>query len=261
MERLLEKSLDDQFAIERERKAAEEALNKRLIWAFLPFSIAMAIAAMYLDISTRIAIPVLIDLQDTVTTIGQRASYDVFRLDLHAFARIAPASIVAGVLAGWLSVWAGTFYRRDFIVPMYVLIGIAYAGVLTGLLALLIPLNMFMLDLLGMAITDSEIPHSGELALSNRKLGGISPLSYVISGFERAAWAAGGMVLLGLLGIRLVGGLETDKTKLRAIMLNSVLAIVALIALLSGPIAIHQFLFDRFVQPPEAAMLIVDPLS
>lgn len=46
MERLLEKSLDDQFAMERERKAEEDDPNRRLLWAALPVGVALAIAAM-----------------------------------------------------------------------------------------------------------------------------------------------------------------------------------------------------------------------
>ena len=36
MERLLEKSLDDQFAMERERRSAQALLNRRLLWIMFP---------------------------------------------------------------------------------------------------------------------------------------------------------------------------------------------------------------------------------
>ena len=258
MERLLEKSLDDQYALERERKAVEDVLNRRLRWALLPLGIVFAIAALYLDISTRIAIPVLVERLDTVTVVGQRADYDVFSLNAGAFLRIAPSAVVSGVIASWIAVWAGTYYRRDFIAPMYVLIGLVYAAVLTASLALLIPLNVFALDLFGMAITDAEIPHSSELSLFSRKLPGIAPFSYVVTGMERAMWAAAGFVVFGLVGVRLVGGLGSSVRVSRAVIVNAIIGIVFIGVLHSGAAGIHQYLFDRFVQPSSEEILDYD---
>jgi len=255
VERLLEKSLDDQYAIERERKAVEDVLNKRLIWAFMPLGIAMAVAALYLDISTRIAIPVLVELQETVTVPGQRAAYDVFSLNAGAFARIVPAALIAGALSSWLAVWAGTYYRRDFIVPMYVLIAVAYGAVVTALLGLLIPLNMLVIDLMGAPITDAEIPRSSELSLFGRDLTAISPFSYVITGMERAMWAAAGFVVIALAGVRLSGGLDSAKGMIRSVVINTVFAVIVFGLLHSGSLGIHQYLFDRFVQPPSKSIL------
>ncbi|MBN4064859.1 hypothetical protein JYU04_03895, partial [Dehalococcoides mccartyi] len=179
MERLLEHSLDDQYALERKRKAYEDALNRRLKWSMLPLGIAFAIVALYIDISTRVAIPVLIDLKDQVTVLGQRADYDVFRLYVPAFARLLPAAVIAGLIASWVAVWAGTFYRRSIIASMYALIGLIYAGVLTAALGLLIPLNVLILDVLNKPIIDSEIPHASDVSLLQPEIVGIAPLSYV----------------------------------------------------------------------------------
>lgn len=258
MERLLEKSLDDQYALERERKAAEEVLNRRLRWAFLPLGIVFAVAALYLDISTRIAIPVLVERVETVTVVGQHADYDVFSLNARALLRIAPSAVVSGAIASWVAVWAGTYYRRDFIAPMYLLIGLAYSAVLTASLALLIPLNMFVLDLFGMAITDAEIPYSSEISLFSRDLPGIAPVSYVVTGMERAMWAAAGFVVFGLVGVRLVGGLGSSVGMSRAVIVNAIIGIIFISVLHSGTAGIHQYLFDRFVQPDSAAILDYD---
>ncbi len=257
MEHLLEKSLDDQYAMERERKSAEDVLNRRLIWIMLPLGIAFAIAALYLDISTRIAIPVLIDNREQVGILGQRADYDVFRLNLLAYVRMVPAAVVAGVMATWLAVWAGTYYRREFIASMYVLIGVAYSAVLTARLGVLIPLNMYVLEKIGASITDSEIPQSSEISLFQGDVAAMAPLSYVVTGMERGIWAAAGLLIFALIGIRLAGGLGTAAGSVKAITFNTVLAIIVLFGLLAGPIGIHQFLFDRFVQPPSRAMLEV----
>jgi hypothetical protein len=138
---------------------------------------------------------------------------------------------------------------------MYVLIAIAYAGLLTASLALLIPLNLWLLDLLNVPITNAEIPRSGELAFFTRPLGWISPLSYVITGFERAIWATAGFVLIGLIGVRLAGGLISTRTMIRAVVINAVVGMIVLGTLHSGSAGIHQYLFDRLVQPPSGAFL------
>ena len=57
MEQLLEKSLDDQFAMEKALKGLENALNRRLMWALLPLGIAVGLIALYIDVSTRLESP------------------------------------------------------------------------------------------------------------------------------------------------------------------------------------------------------------
>ncbi|MEE8045464.1 MAG: hypothetical protein V3T49_01355 [Dehalococcoidia bacterium] len=259
MERLLEKSLDDQYAMERARKAVEDRLNRRLLWVMLPLGIAIAVVALYMDISTRIAIPVLKELQGQVREPGGRADYAVFHLDIGAFARLAPAAIIAGALAIWGSVWAGTYYRRSFIASMYALIGLGYSLMLTALLSLLIPLNMFILKATGLSITDAEIPRSSELSFFSRDIAALSPFSYVVTGMERGLWAGAAVVVLALIGMRLAGGIGSVLGGIRAMALNMVLAAIVLAALLSGPLGFQQFLFDRFVQPPSISILKFTP--
>ncbi|MDP7089838.1 MAG: hypothetical protein QF590_00890 [Dehalococcoidia bacterium] len=117
----------------------------------------------------------LVEFRDQVTEPGKRADYDVFRLDITEFARLASAAIVAGALATWGAVRAGTYYRRKFIASMYVLIGVGYAALFTVLLSFLILLDVFVLDQIGLPITDTEIPHSAELSFFNCNLVAISP--------------------------------------------------------------------------------------
>jgi hypothetical protein len=172
---------------------------------------------------------------------------------------MAPAAIIAGGLAIWAAVWAGTFYRRDFIASMYVLIGLAYAGLLTALLSLLIPLNMFILDKVGLSITDAEIPRSSELDMFTRPAATLSPFSYVVTGMERGIWAGDAVVILALIGMRLVGGIGTVADGMKSATLNVLLGVIVLVALFSGPLGFQQFLFDRFVQPPSESQLGFTP--
>ena len=254
MERLLEKSLDDQFAMEKSRKGVENALNRRLIWALLPLGIAVGLIALYIDVSTRIAIPELIDQVDQASKPGHRASYDVFSLNLSGFLKLAPSGLIAGAIASWVGVWAGTYYRRSFIASMYVLIGLAYSALLTALLAVLIPVNIWVLETTGNSITDAQIPHSGSISLFQANFSGLAPFSYVVTGMERGIWAAAGMILIGLVGVRLAGGLRSSADLTKALTLNVVLAVIALVVVHTGSLGVHQFLFDRLVQPPPEAM-------
>lgn len=169
--------------------------------------------------------------------------------------RLVPAAVVAGGLCTWLAVWAGTFYRRKFIASMYVLIGLVYSAVLTGLLGLLIPLNVYILEVIGHSVTDAEIPRISEITLYQGDLAAIAPLSYVITGMERGIWAAAAMIVLALIGIRLAGGIGSTMSALRAAVLNTIPAVVLLVVLHGGPIGLHQFLFDRLVQPPSKSIL------
>ena len=254
VERLLEKSLDEQFAMENERKSAENKLNRRLIWVMLPLGTAIAIAAYYLDISTRIAIPVLIEMQDQVEIPGTRADYDVFRLNLGAFTALAPSAVVSGIVASWFAVWAGTYYRRKFIASMYFLIGVAYSLLFTALLGVPIPLNLLVLKLVGISITDAQIPYSEEVA-SFGTLPGLFPLSYLLTGMERGIWAGATMIILALIAIRIAGGVGSLAKARKTATVSSILGVFVVVMLLFGPLGTHQFLFDRFVQSPSWAIM------
>jgi hypothetical protein len=254
MEQLLEKSLDDQFAMEKALKGLENALNRRLMWGLLPLGIAVGLIALYIDVSTRIAIPELIDRVSQASQPWQRASYDVFSLNLAGFLKLAPSGLIAGAIASWVAVWAGTYYRRSFIASMYVLIGLCYAALLTGLLGVLIPINILVLEATGMSITDAQIPHSDSISLVQGFGWGFATFSYVITGMERGIWPAAGMILIGLVGVKLAGGLRSSAHLTKALTLNVVLAVIALFAVHSGSLGIHQFLFDRLVQPPDAPL-------
>jgi hypothetical protein len=258
MERLLEKSLDEQFAMENERKAAENKLNRRLIWVMLPLGTAIAIAAYYLDISTRIAIPVLLELQGQVENPGTRADYNVFRLNLGAFAALVPPAVVSGFVASWFAVWAGTYYRRKFIASMYFLIAVAYSLVFTALLGVLIPVNLLVLKIIGISITDAQIPHSDEVATFGN-LPGMFPLSYLLTGMERGIWAGATMIILALIAIRIGGGVGSIAKAKRTSLVSSILAVFVVVLLRFGPLGTYQFLFDRFVQPPSTSILKFSP--
>lgn len=249
MERLLEKSLDDQYAIERERKTVENVLNRRLLWVMLPLGIAMAIAAYYIDISTRIAVPVLTELQQNEPIAGPRPEYDVFRLNLSAFVRLAPSAVIAAIPAIWFAVFAGTYYRRQIIAPMYALIGLIYALVFTALLGFLIPLNVWIINKYWNPITDSEIPFSDEIT-SFGNAPNMFPFTHLVTGMERGLWAATALIVLALVGMRLAGGLARAGGFVRSVGVSWVIAVVVVAMLLFGPIGMHQFLFDRFVQVP-----------
>ncbi len=251
MERLLEKSLDEQYAMESERRSAQALLNRRLLWVMFPLGTAFAVAAYYLDISTRIAIPVLVELQNGLQYYDPRPGYDVFRLNLSAFIRLLPSALIAGTLGIWVSVYVVTYNGRKFLAWMYVLIGLIYAVTFTALLGLLIPLNVWILNKSGLSITDSEIPFSDEITSFGDAVF-MFPYSYLATGMERGIWAVAAVILLTVLVVRLAGGLSTRAGMVRALVVNSAITVIFLGALLFGPIGIHQFLFDQFVQLPAA---------
>ena len=249
MERLLEKSLDDQFAMERERRSAQALLNWRLLWIMFPLGTAFAVAAYYRDISTRVAVPVLAELQQELLYYDPRPDYDVFRLNLSAFIRLLPSALIAGTLGIWVSVYVVTYNGRKFLAWMYGLIGLGYAVTFTALLGFLIPLNVWILNKSGLSITDSEIPFSDEIT-SFGDVVFMFPYSYLVTGMERGLWAAAALIILSVLGVRLVGGLVTLQRMIRVVSVNVVIAVIFVGMLLFGQTGLHQFLFNQFVQPP-----------
>ena len=104
--------------MEEKRQAAEALLNRRLAWVMLPLGVAFTVIAYYLDISTRIALPVLAELQAADPIFDARHSYDVFRLDLWAFIRLVPSAIVAGGVGAWFAVAMGSKYGRNQVAVM-----------------------------------------------------------------------------------------------------------------------------------------------
>ena len=205
MERLLEKSLDDQFAMERERRSAQALLNRRLLWIMFPLGTAFAVAAYYLDISTRVAVPVLAELQQELLYYDPRPDYDVFRLNLSAFIRLLPSALIAGTLGIWVSVYVVTYNGRKFLTWMYAPIAVIYAMTFTAMLGLLIPLNVWILNKSELSITDSEIPFSDEIT-SFGDVVFVFPYSYLVTGMERGLWAAAALIILSALGTRRAAG-------------------------------------------------------
>jgi hypothetical protein len=256
MERLLEKSLDEQYAMEQERRSAQALLNRRLLWVMFPLGTAFAVAAYYLDISTRIAIPVLVELQEGLQYYDPRPGYAVFRLNLSAFIRLLPSALIAGTLGIWVSVYVVTYNGRKFVAWMYVLIGVIYAMTFTAILGLLIPLNVWILNKSGLSITDSEIPFSDEITSFGDAVF-MFPYSYLATGMERGLWAAAAVIVLTVLVVRLAGGLASFSGRVRPTTMSLAITVIFLGALLFGPIGIHQFLFDHLVQLPATTLGIL----
>jgi hypothetical protein len=253
-----EKSLDDQFAMERARQDAGSRLNRRLNWVMLPLGIALAVVAYYMDISARIAIPAIAKLQAAGADSFSRSDYEVFRLDTWAFIRLVPAAVIAGAVSAWFSVFVGTMYGRNVIIVMYGLIGLIYAASLTALLGILIPLNVTILDKLGLAVTDAEIPYSDEIT-SFGDVSAVFPLSYLTTGMERGLWAGIAVIVLLVIVQRLSGGLATLGGHFRSMLLSTANGVIVTGTLLIGPIGFQQYLFDRFVQIPSNSSIGYSP--
>jgi len=207
------------------------------------------VMAYYLDISTRIAIPPIKEIQLATPFSEVRPDYAVFRLNLSAFLRLLPSALIAGGVGSWFAVSMGTHYGQKFKGELYALIGLIYAATFTALLGLLIPLNVLILNKLGLGITDSEIPFSDEItSFGNAPY--VFPLGYLATGMERGLWATVSVIVLLMIATRVSGGLKSVKTHFRAVAVSIVLGLISIGFLLFGPIGFHQFLFDRFVQPP-----------
>lgn len=233
--------------MERDRRSAQALLNRRLLRVMLPLGIALAVAAYYLDISTRIAIPVLEGLQEGLLFDDPRPDYDVFRLSLSAFVSLLPSALIAGVVAIWLSASVVMYNGRKLVAWMYPLMGMIYALIFTAVLGFLIPLNVWILNKSGLSITDSDIPFSDEIT----SFGGtpfMFPYAYLVAGMERGLWAATTVIVLSVLAVRISGGLVAHVRTVRLVVASSVIAAIFLGALLFGPIGFHQFLFNNFVQ-------------
>jgi hypothetical protein len=249
MERLLEKSLDDQFAFERDRRDAQILLNRRLLWVMFPLGTAFAVAAYYLDISTRIAIPVLGQLQEGLVYGDPRPDYEVFRLNTWAVVRLLPSALIAGAVGTFLSVYIVTYNGRKMVAWMYGLIGLIYAGMFTAFLGLLIPLNVWILNKSGLSVTDSEIPFSDEIT-SFGDVVFMFPYAYTATGMERGLWAGVAVIVLSTLVLRFGGRLATVFGIARHWILSLAISVIFVLMLFFGPLGLHQFMFDRFVQPP-----------
>ncbi len=250
MGRFFEKSLDEQFALEQERRDADARFNRRFLWIMLPLGAALAVVSYYLDISTRIAVPVMVELQDGLQYYDPTPDYDVFRLSVPAFTRLLPSALIAGTVGIWIAVYATTYNGRKFMVGTYFLTGFVYTLIFTAIMGFLIPLNVWILNKFGLSITDLEIPFSDEITSFGPEAG-VFPLAYLISGMERGIWAGAAVIILSMVAARLSGGLTSFSGKVRPATLSLVMSLIVVMMLLFGPLGIHQFLFDQFIRLPE----------
>jgi hypothetical protein len=63
------------------------------------------------------------------------------------------------------------------------------------------------------------------------------------------------MIILALIAIRIAGGVGSLAKARKTATVSSILGVFVVVMLLFGPLGTHQFLFDRFVQPPSWAIM------
>lgn len=198
--------------------------------ALVPLGIAMALVVHYVNIV------VTIDDADWQYVLHRPNFAHILKLSIAPFIGGGLAILFAGIIA------TSIFGREGRFLPLATAASL-YGLFLPLLVGLLLPANLFLLDVLGLSFSGLSV---GE-AVSSWVWG--TPffvLTYAVTGVKIALWAGIGAVLMGAAIFRYIGpnrawfsvGLTTAAT--------AIVGVTVVLLVMFGPMAIFEILFNRF---------------
>ncbi|MBN4064860.1 hypothetical protein JYU04_03900 [Dehalococcoides mccartyi] len=214
---------EDRFEDDRRRRIG-------LAIALVPFGIAMALIVQYINI--------VVALDDADWR------YVLERPNLSHILKLSPAPIIGGGLAMLLSGLIATAVagREGRILP-YVMGAFGYAITMPLFVSLLLPVNLFALEMTGLTFSDRT---AGEAFSSWIWSTPFFVLTYTMTGMKAALWAGVGSMLLAIGVFRVMGPNSLKFSVLRTTGMTVIVSAVVLMIVMFGPFGIFEFLFESF---------------
>ncbi len=198
--------------------------------ALIPFGIAMALIVQYVNII------VAIDDADW--------QYVLHRPNLSHILKLAPAPIIGG---GFAMLGAGLIAtsvagREGRFLPL-IMTAVIYAALLPFFVGLLLPANLFLLDVVGLTFSENTV---GEAFSSWVWSTPFFVLNYTMTGMKLAFWAGIGSIFMAAAVFRYMGP-NSDRFSLgRTTTATAVVSSAAVAVIMFGPLSIFKLLFDWF---------------
>jgi len=211
----------------------DDAIRRRYITIMLvPLGTVAAFVTSYVNI------PIAIDAANWL--------YVLEKPDLVSFLKISPSALGGGVFATLISAKISlSLMGRSPIGRTLVIFSFLYGFLVPLLVSILIPINLFILQITGTSriIDDTPVLHSlTEMFLSTP----LFVLVYVLTGWKQALLTGGSIALIAWLLFRVM---SPDKKKLQifsGIGISWIVGIGLGFAVIIGPIGLLEFLFNLF---------------
>ncbi|MDP6667657.1 MAG: hypothetical protein QF357_09710 [Dehalococcoidia bacterium] len=213
----------DRFEDDRRRKLG-------MAIALVPLGIAMALIVNYTNIV------VAIDDADWQFVLHRPNFVNILKLSVAPFIGGGVGMLLAVMLATSIAGREGRFWP-------FALTAFFYSVFMPLLVGLLLPANLFLLDVTGLSVFELSF---GE-ALSAWIWG--TPFfvfTYTLTGIKQGVWAGIGAVLLGAAIFRYVGPNQVVFSAWRTTVVTMAVAALAAGVMLFGPLGIFELLFNQF---------------
>ncbi len=216
--------------IEEDRFEDDRRRRRGMAVALIPLGIAMAVIMHYTNIV------VAIDDADWQYVLHRPALVNVIKLSFAPIVGGGVAMLVAGLIATAIAGREGRYLPLILTVFMYMV----FMPVSVGLL---LPVNLFMLDIFGLSVVDVSV---GE-AISSWIWG--TPffvLTYAMTGMKQAFWAGAGAVAIGSVIFQFLGPNSQNFDLKKTFGVTSIVGLFIVFAILFGPLGIFEILFTQF---------------
>lgn len=220
----------DRDRIEEDRFEDDRRRRRGLAISLVPLGIAMALVMHYTNIV------VAIDDADWQYVLHRPALVNVMKLSLAPLLGGGIAMLIAGLLATAIAGREGRYLPLALTVFMYMIFMPLTVG-------LLLPANLFLLDVTGLSVVDVSV---GD-AISSWIWG--TPffvLTYAMTGMKQAFWAGAGAVLIGTAVFRFMGPNSQTFSLKKTLGVTSLVGLFVVIVIFFGPLGIFELLFNQF---------------
>ena len=216
--------------IEEDRFEDDRRRRRGMAFALVPLGIAMALIVHYTNIV------VTIDEADWQYVLHRPNFVNILKLSIAPFIGGGIAMLAAGIIATAIAGREGRYLPLVLTVVLYTI----FLPIIVGLL---LPANLFLLDVTGLSVVEVSV---GE-ALSAWIWG--TPffvLTYALTGFKQAFWAGIVSVVLAAGVFRFIGPNHVDFSVRRTTAVTTAVGFVVVVVIMFGPIGIFEHLFNEF---------------
>jgi hypothetical protein len=223
-------SYTDRDQIEEDRFEDDRRRRRGMAVALIPLGIAMAVIMHYTNIV------VAIDDADWQFVLHRPALINVIKLSIAPIIGGGVAMLIAGLISTAIAGREGRYLPLILTVFLYMI----FMPVSVGLM---LPANLFLLDLIGLSVVDVSV---GE-AISSWIWG--TPffvLTYAMTGMKQAFWAGVGAVAIGSVIFQFLGPNSQNFKVSKTLSATSLAGIFVIAVIVFGPLGIFEILFNQF---------------
>lgn len=216
--------------VELDRFEDDRRRRRGMAIALVPLGIAMALIVQYTNIV------VAIDDADWQYVLQRPNFINIVKLSIAPFVGGGVAMLFASTIATAIT------GREGRIWPL-ALTALLYSVFMPVIVGLLLPANLFLLDVLGLSVIDLSVSEALSIWVYGTPF---FVFTYALTGIKQALWAGAGAVLLGAAVFRFIGPNRAAFSVSQTTAVTLVVAAAAAALIMFGPLGIFELIFNQF---------------